>query len=619
MHLSDDRPGAAPRARRRICHGPVTDNVALYHALAAFPERPMTETETATSHRYDSVDRATRAAMARLTSGVSMHAAASACMDWALHLSRAPGRQMELAEKARDSAARLMMGPFLPDDGGDGLGSAFTPRPGDHRFDHAGWTMPPFKWWMQGHLATERFWDEATRNIRGMRPGSGERVGFMARQMLDPLSPSNFAALNPEVLERTRQEMGGNLAKGAQNWMEDTAHDLAGSEPPHISKYKVGETIACTPGKVVYRNRLMELIQYAPTTKTVHPEPILIVPAWIMKYYILDLSQTNSLIKDLLDRGHTVFCISWINPDESLRDVSLDDYRREGVMAALDTVADIVPGRKVHACGYCLGGSMLSIAAATMARDGDDRLASITLLAAQIDFTEAGELLMFVDHSPVAYLEDMMWDQGYLDRDQMAGAFRALRPEDLIWQHAVKRYLLAEDDPDFDILAWNRDATRMPARMHSEYLRSLFLENRLTSGRFAVAGRVIALTDITAPIFVLGTEADHIAPWRSVYKVTLFTQSDLRFCLTSGGHNSGILSPPGKKHRHYRLGHRTTDTHYMDPDTWMADHDPQDGSWWDAWGAWLKDHSSKRVAAPAIGSERHTPLCDAPGSYVFQK
>ncbi len=579
----------------------------------------MTESKTATGHHYDTLDRATRAAMARLTSGVSMHAAAAAWMDWGLHLSRAPGRQMELAELARDSWMRLMMGGLLPEDGGDGLGSAFTPETGDHRFQHEGWEMPPFRWWKQSYLATENFWKEATKNLRGMRPQSGDRVGFMIRQMLDAAAPSNFPAMNPEVIERTRETMGGNLMRGAKALAEDAAYVLADQPHPVHSAYHVGENIACTEGKVVFRNELLELIQYAPATETVRPEPILIVPAWIMKYYILDLSPENSLIKHLVDQGFTVFAISWTNPDESLRDVSLDDYRREGVMAALDAVSAIVPEQKVHACGYCLGGTILSIAAATMARDGDDRLASITLLAAQTDFTEAGELLLFLDDSQVAYLEDMMWDQGYLDRAQMAGAFRSLRAEDLIWQRAVRRYLLGDEMPDADILAWNADATRMPARMHSEYLRGLFLENRLTSGRFSVDGRVIALKDITAPLFVLGTEQDHIAPWHSVYKTKLFTDHDLRFCLTSGGHNGGILSAPGKKHRHYRLGHREPDALYMDPETWLAQHEPQEGSWWVPWVAWLHDHSGAPGKPPKMGTKGYKPMDDAPGTYVFQQ
>lgn len=575
--------------------------------------------DAAPEHRYETLDRATRAAMARLTGGLTLHAAAAAWTDWAMHLSRAPGRQAELAEIARDGWMRLAMGTMglLPENNPE-EDTAFTPRPEDRRFDHPGWSQPPFALWKDSFLATESFWTEASRSIRGMRPRSGERVGFMMRQMLDALSPSNLPLTNPEVLERSRAEQGANLVRGAQAWAGDVAAALRHATQTGESRFKVGDTIAATPGKVVLRTRLMELIQYAPTTDTVHAEPILIVPAWIMKYYILDLSPSNSLIRHLVDRGHTVFCISWVNPDESLREVSLEDYRTEGVMAALDAVTGIVANQKVHACGYCLGGTMLMIAAAAMARDGDDRLASITLLAAQTDFTEAGELLLFIDDSQIAYLEDMMWDQGYLDREQMSGAFRALRAEDLVWQRAVRRYLLAEADPDLDIFAWNADSTRMPARMHSDYLRSLFLENRLSAGRFSVEGRVIALKDISAPMFVLGTEEDHIAPWRSVYKATLFTEHDLRFCLTSGGHNGGILSPPGKRGRHYRLGHRTPDKQYMDPDTWLSRHAPQDGSWWTPWGEWLARHSSAKVAPPALGSGRFAPLCDAPGTYVFR-
>jgi len=317
-----------------------------------------------------------------------------------------------------------------------------------------------------------------------------------------------------------------------------------------------------------------------------------------------------------------VFAISWCNPTAEQRDLSLEDYRSNGVMDALDAVTRIVPGVKVHACGYCLGGTILSIAAATMARDKDDRLASVTLLAAQTDFAEAGELTLFVDESQIAFLEDMMWDQGYLDQTQMSGAFRALRAYDLIWSRAIRRYFLAKTEPDFDIGVWNADATRMPSRMHSEYLRGLFLENRLSAGRFAVNGQVIALRDIKAPFFVLGTEKDHIAPWRSVYKAALFTVSELTFVLTSGGHNGGVVSPPGHPRRHYRIGCRKADDRYADPETWARNHDSKEGSWWEEWSAWLARKSSPgRVAPPIMGAKAEglEPICPAPGTYVFQK
>lgn len=570
----------------------------------------MPETKKPTPHPYDTLDRATRAMTARLTKGQSPNAAMAAWGDWFAHMARAPGRQLELMEHAGQNMAKLTTGMMT----GDG----FAPLPGDHRFSHPAWNTPPFSLLKQNFLATEDWWEAATQPVRGARQPNINRVNFMTHQALDAMSPTNIPALNPEVLEKTMKDGGRNLVEGAQYMMRDLRQQMTGDCPDCPQEFKVGENIACTPGQVVYRNELFELIQYAPQTDTVEAEPILIVPAWIMKFYILDLSPENSLISYLVEQGFTVFAISWINPTSAHRDLGMDDYRRKGVMAALEVIGQIVPDQKIHATGYCLGGTILSIAAATMAREGDDRLASITLLAAQTDFTEAGELMLFLDESQVAFLDDMMWDQGVLEEGQMAGAFQALAARDLIWGRMIGRYFLGQDDRQADILTWNADATRMPYRMHSEYLHSLFLENRLTAGRFAVEGKVIALKDIDAPFFVLGTEKDHIAPWKSVYKATLFTEGDLRFCLTSGGHNGGILSEPGHKHRHFRLGHRTPGINYMDPDTWVDRHDTQEGSWWTPWLAWLQEHSSGQTTPPKIGTKELPPLEAAPGTYVFQ-
>ncbi len=566
-------------------------------------------------HPHANLDRAVRAAVARFTGGVSPHAFTEAWADWALHLARAPGRQLELAEHAQANAMKLAA--YLA--AGDAKAPPpFEPRAYDHRFAHEAWARFPFRAWQQGFLAVQDWWDAATAPLRGLEQKDADRTRFMARQALDMVSPSNFPLTNPEILAATVRARGRNLIEGWANFTRDVVRTVTQQHEPPSGDLAPGRALACTPGKVVFRNALMELIQYAPATGTVRPEPILIVPAWIMKYYILDLSPENSMVKYLVDQGFTVFMISWVNPGADMADTALEDYRTEGVMAALEVVTAIVPDRKVHAVGYCLGGTMLAIAAATMARDGDDRLASITLLAAQVDFLEAGELLLFLDESQVAFLEDMMWDQGYLDRPQMARAFAAIRAEDLIWTRGVRRYLLGEADLPTDIGVWNADSTRMPARMHSEYLRGLFLENRLTAGRFAVEGRVIALKDIGAPMFVVATESDHIAPWRSVYKAQLFTDCDLTFVLTKGGHNGGILSEPGHKGRHYRISHRPAGAKYVGPAGWIDAHDPLPGSWWPAWSRWLDGLSGAPVAPPAMGATARglPPLDDAPGRYV---
>ena len=394
---------------------------------------------------------------------------------------------------------------------------------------------------------------------------------------------------------------------------------IARRPPEGAEAFKIGESVATAKGHVVYRNRLIELIQYAPTTDKVRAEPILIVPAWIMKYYILDLSPQNSLVRWLTAQGFTVFMISWKNPDSRDRDMGMEEYRQLGVMEALDAVQAITGSDRIHATGYCLGGTLLQIAAAAMSRDGDDRLASITLLAAQADFTEAGELLLFINESEIAFLENMMWAKGYIDSAQMAGAFRILRSNDLIWSKILRDYLMGDRAPMIDLMAWNADATRLPYAMHSDYLRKLFLENQLATGKFQAGGRPVALTDIDAPIFAVGTETDHVAPWRSAYKVHLLTGSDVTFALTSGGHNAGIVSEPGHPDRHYRVRETRHGETYADPDTWFERAALKDGSWWPEWVAWLDKRTGGRVAPPSMGNANYPTLCPAPGVYVLQK
>jgi polyhydroxyalkanoate synthase len=320
---------------------------------------------------------------------------------------------------------------------------------------------------------------------------------------------------------------GGNFVSGLHNWIEDWQALLAGGKLRSDRQFVVGKDVAVTPGKVIYRNELIELIQYEPTTQTVRPEPVLIVPAWIMKYYILDLSPRNSLVRFLVENGFTVFMISWKNPTPDYRNFSLEDYRQLGIDAAIGTINEIMPGRAIHAAGYCLGGTLLSIAAARLGRERPNCLPSVTVLAAQMDFTEAGELTLFINESQVAFLEDVMWRKGFLGTSQMAGAFQMLRTNDLLWSRVIRDYLVGERAAPSDLMSWNADATRMPYRMHSEYLRQLFLNNDLAEGRYQVEGKPIALSDLHKPMFVVGTQRDHVAPWKSTYKVHFLANADI--------------------------------------------------------------------------------------------
>ncbi|WP_412176185.1 PHA/PHB synthase family protein [Lentibacter sp. XHP0401] len=565
------------------------------------------------------LDKSLKAAQARFTGGLSPIALAAACSDWALHLSSTPGKQLELVEKAFRKAARFGSYTALCAGNPDTDETCITPLPQDKRFRGEAWQNWPFNAMSQAFLLNQQWWHNATTGVEGVTKQHEDVVTFTARQILDVFSPSNYAFTNPEVIAKTVHEGGMNLWRGWQNFVEDTARANAGKRPAGTEDFVVGKNMATSEGKVVYRNHLIELIQYAPTTDTVRPEPILIVPAWIMKYYILDLSAGNSFVRYLTSQGFTVFMVSWRNPDAEDRDLGMEDYLSHGVMDAVDAVDSITGGQKIHTVGYCLGGTLLSIAAASMARNKDTRLKSLTLLAAQVDFTEAGELTLFINDSQLAYLEDMMWDKGYLDTKQMAGAFQLLRSNDLVWSRIVHDYLMGERTEMNDLMAWNADATRMPYRMHSEYLRQLFLNNDLAEGRYKVAGQPVAISDIRAPVFIVGTERDHVAPWQSVYKFNLLSDTDVSFVLTNGGHNAGIVSEPGHPHRHYRISCKAKDAPYIAPERWMEETNTHEGSWWSELAKWLGDMSSAPVAPPVIGSKDYLPLCDAPGTYVFHE
>jgi polyhydroxyalkanoate synthase subunit PhaC len=570
-------------------------------------------------YSYLSIDRAFKTNLARLTVGLSPPVLAEQAYDWLAHLAISPGKQLQLVEKwFRETAlfssyvAQSLVNPDTP--------PCITPLPHDRRFKGEAWQRWPYNLIYQSFLLTQQWWHDATTQIDGFSQRHERGLSFTVRQFLDLASPSNSIWTNPEVTQVTIERGGQNLAEGLRNLIEDWQRATSGKRPVGAEQFVVGQNVALTPGKVVFQNRLIELIQYSPTTDRVYAEPVLIVPAWIMKYYILDLSPHNSLVKYLVERGHTVFMISWKNPTSEDRDLGMHDYRRLGIMAALDAVSAIVPERKIHAAGYCLGGTLLLIAAATMGRDNDNRLASMTLFAAQGDFTEAGELTLFINESEISYLENMMWDRGYLDTFQMAGAFQILRSNDLIWSRGIREYLLGGRQPMNDLMAWNADATRMPYRMHSEYLRRLFLNNDLANGRFEVDDRPISLTDIRLPSFAVGTVADHVAPWRSVYKLHLIPTNEITFVLTSGGHNAGIVSEPGHRGRTYQVCTREPAERYLDPESWQAETPVRQGSWWPEWQSWLARHSTEQIPPPPMGApgKGYGVHCDAPGSYVRQ-
>ncbi|WP_133140638.1 PHA/PHB synthase family protein [Legionella genomosp. 1] len=558
----------------------------------------------------------------RFTGWLSPASVSLAFFDWLSHFSMAPAKQIHIARKNWQNVIKLLFFAIHCQQTNTSLTEhCMQLKLEDKRFKEESWNNFPFSLYVQQFLMIEQAINEMTWNIRGATPHHLRVVNFVQRQFLDIFSPSNFPWTNPEILEKTFETKGQNFIDGAANLMEDLFREWFHLPSKEMEKFKVGVNLAVTPGKVVFRNRLMELIQYSPATEKVYPEPIFIIPAWIMKYYILDLSAHNSLVRYLVSKGHTVFMISWKNPGHDDRDFGFDTYVNHGILEGLQAILNIVPARQVHAVGYCLGGTLLSMVAAALAGRSDDRFKSVTLFAAQVDFREPGELQLFIDHSQVTYLEDIMWEQGYLNGKQMAGAFSMIRSNDLVWSRIIHDYFLGARRPLNDLMAWDHDATRLPYRFHSEYLHNLFLNNDLVQGRFRVNHRRIALSDIRVPIFLVGTQTDHIAPWRSVYKLHLFTDTEITFVLTSGGHNAGIVSEPGHRGRSYQMRTRKPHDKYLTSDCWLEKAPSYQGSWWPVWQQWLVEQSGNQISPPPMGNveKDYPPLCDAPGTYVFQK
>jgi len=567
------------------------------------------------------LNRRLRRGMSQMAGGLSPAMLSEAYIEWLTHLAANPGKLGDLAQDAVNKTTEMfryvMAAPFQP-----GTQSPFEARKGDRRFASDAWQTWPFNVMSQSYLMVENWIDSMTQGLPGLAEEHEAVFSFMTSQLLAAMSPSNYPLTNPDVLQAIRDEKGQNLVRGTAKALEDVMDNLNKTKPPVHEDYIPGQGVAVTEGKVVYRNRLIEVIQYSPQTETVAAEPILIVPAWIMKYYILDLSPKNSMVKYLVEQGHTVFMISWLNPSEDDRDLTMDDYLNLGVMAALDAVSAIVPKRKIHGVGYCIGGTMLSIAAATMARDGDERLKSLTFFASQSDFIDGGEIRMFVNDSQLKALDDLMHMEGFLDSKYMGGSFQALRSNDLIWIPMVDKYYLGKEEFMNDLMSWNSDGTRMPYQMHSEYLRKLFLNNDLAEGRFEVDGKPVSISDITVPMFVVGTSTDHVAPWISVYKYHgLAPESEVTFCLTTGGHNAGIICGPEHPRRSHEVQTREAGGETLDSETWKDRAEQRDGSWWPTWAAWLGEHDGNQVKPPKAGNARKgcKVLCDAPGTYVHQQ
>ncbi len=501
---------------------------------------------------------------------------------------------------------------------GEPVEPVVKPDPKDARFKDEGWNNSPiFDALKQTYLVTSNWAEDMVEEARGLDPHVKHKAEFLVKQVANAVSPSNFAMTNPEIIRETFSSSGENLVKGMRNFTEDLVEGKGDLKirQTDTSAFEVGVNLATTPGKVVFENELLQLIQYEPTTPTVKKTPVLIIPPWINKFYILDLTPEKSLIKWLVGQGLTVFIISWVNPDARLAEKGFDDYMRDGVMAALDAVAIASGERQVHAVGYCIGGTLLSVTLGYMAATGDDRIASTTFLTTQIDFTYAGDLKVFVDEEQVSAIERKMKEMGYLEGSNMARSFNLLRSNDLIWPYVVNNYLKGKSPFPFDLLYWNSDSTRMPAAGHSFYLRSCYLNNRISKGEAEIGGIRIDMSKVRIPVYSLATKEDHIAPAKSVYVGANLMSGPLRYVMAGSGHIAGVVNPPARnKYQYWSDGPMGGDF-----DTWVEGAQEHPGSWWPDWFDWFCALSPEDVPARAVGGGRLAVVEDAPGRYVKEK
>lgn len=491
-----------------------------------------------------------------------------------------------------------------------------VPAKDDKRFRHEEWKENPvFNFIKQSYLVAASTIQSTVCKVEGLDEKTAKKVEFFTRQFADALAPTNFVMTNPEVLRTTVETGGENLIKGLSNLLEDLERGKGrlNVKMTDLDAFKLGENIAVTPGKVVYQNEMMQLIQYEPTTEEVYKRPLIIVPPWINKYYIMDLRPKNSLIKWLVDQGHTVFAISWVNPDERLAKKNFEDYMLEGPLAALEAIDQATGEQQVNAIGYCLGGTLLASTLGYMAGTKDNRITSGTFLTTMLDFSEPGELEVFIDDNLIRTLEEQMKQKGYLEASGMATTFSMLRANDLIWSFVVNNYLLGKDPFPFDLLYWNSDSTRMPAQMQCFYLRSMYQKNLLKEPNgITLAGVPIDLSKVTTPAYFLSAREDHIAPWTSTYAGTRIFPGPTRFVLGMSGHIAGVINPPAKN----KYGYWTNTNTAADTNEWLSGAKQHEGSWWPDWARWVSKYAEERVPARIPGDRKLMVQEDAPGSYV---